>query len=488
MKSYFAPWRSDIRLSAEAILTHVEHCRQLNIPATHSPAQVRQAIALLPMPKQAEIAAKAGARAAQWANMVAFRPTGLHDNEPVLQALESGLYEYLFLLGGRAGGKSHEVAEALVELCARKPKRVVCGREFQVSIRDSARSLLVSKIKAHWSAASWEVLDTELRHANGTLITFIGIARNPESAKSLEGCDIFWGEEAQTFSSVSLEILIPTIRESGSMLIFTLNPRYPDDPVYQMAMVDQPDYAFVKVVEFENNPYLFLSRLVNDLLRAYKSSPRYRHVWRGDIDSNSELRIIQFKTGYPPLLLGSENMGKRLYGIDFGGTDPTAFIRMFYYRPEALGREPDDKGVLFIDREFVQPCQSNRDIVAGVKGVSPELAQGRWQLKADSADPKAIGELNNAGIPTFGAVKGDGSVLAGLRTLADHDIWISDNCPITQKCAENYRWKADRAGRPTNVPEHEYSHPFDAARYAVEGEDLNDSSGGVSYIILGEAS
>lgn len=123
----------------------------------------------------------------------------------------------------------------------------------------------------------------------------------------------------------------------------------------------------------------------------------------------------------------------------------------------------------------------------GVRNVCPEVNEGEWLVKADSADPKAIGELNNASIPTVGAVKGDSSVLAGLRTLADRDIWISDDCPITQKCAENYRWKADRAGRPLNVSEHEYSHPFDAARYALEGEDLSDSSG-VSYIILGEVS
>ncbi|WP_290772739.1 phage terminase large subunit [Hoeflea sp.] len=444
-------------------------------------------MALLPLPRQHQTLVQAQQGAKQWPAMCAYRPKGLHDDMPALEAMQSGLFEYLFLLGGRAGGKSHEVAEAIVELCATTPKRVVCGREFQVSIRDSSRSLLVNKIKAHWSAPEWECLETELRHKNGTLITFIGMARNPESAKSLEGCDIFWGEEAQSFSAASMEILIPTIRESGSMLLFTLNPRYEDDPVYQLAMVDRPDYAFVKVVEFEDNPYLFCSRLVNDLRKAFRSSNRYKHVWRGDLDRNSALLILHHTIRRPPILPGYEHTGRRLYGIDFGGTDPTAFVRLWHFPPQALGRHRDDKGVLYFDREFVQPCRSNREIVAGVKEVCPELAEGRWHVKADSADPKAIGELNEASVPTIGAVKGDGSVLAGLRTLADHDIWISEDCPATGQCAANYRWKADRMGKPTNVPEHQYSHPFDASRYAIEDEDFSGSDG-VSYIILGEAS
>ena len=177
---------------------------------------------------------------------------------------------------------------------------------------------------------------------------------------------------------------------------------------------------------------------------------------------------------------------KRMYGIDFGGTDPTAFVRLWHYGSLALGRHEDDKGALYFDREFIQPCQSNRDIVAGVKGVCPELTEGKWMVKADSADPKAIGELNNASIPTYGAVKGDGSVLAGLRKLADFDIWVDPDCPVTGQCAANYRWKADRSGRPTNVPEHQYSHPFDAARYAIEDENFS-ADGGVDYVILGEA-
>lgn len=486
---YFTPWDKRQKAPAALIEARTAHCAVLGLPP-NAPANAYQLARaalgeadLQAMLQQGELAAK------QWEQMVNWSPLPAANTSvgPVLEAMESGLYEYLFLLGGRAGGKSHEVAEAIVDLCSRMKKRVVCGREFMASIKDSNKTLLANKIKEHRSAADWEILDTEIRHKNGTLITFIGVARNVDSAKSLEGCDIFWGEEAQTFSAKSVEIIVPTIRTEGAMLVFTMNPRYEDDPVCAMAIdPDQrPDAAWVKVVQFEDNPYLFRSRLMNDLRKSFRTSKRFRHVWRGDYDTNSELRIIDAKVGTPPII--APHSGKVMYGIDFGGTDPTSLVRVTHYPSEALANGAK-RGVLHITAEFNSPCRSNSDIVDAVEAVCPELVNdGYLYLKADSADPKAIGELNNAGITTIGAVKGPDSVLGGLRSIADFDVWIAPHCTETAKAAERFHWKTDRNGRPTNIPEHEYSHLWDAVRYAIEGEDLKDREGGVGYIILGEA-
>ena len=58
-----------------------------------------------------------------------------------------------------------------------------------------------------------------------------------------------------------------------------------------MAMVpaERPDALWYKVVQFEENPYIFISRLMNDLRKSFRVSKRFRHVWRGDLDRNSEL-------------------------------------------------------------------------------------------------------------------------------------------------------------------------------------------------------
>ena len=480
---YYCPWQPDLRMTAEQIEARIAQCAAMGLPP-NTPADAYQtAINALPPATVAQVQEAGRMAAEQWRSMTQWRMKGTHDEEPILPAMQSGLYEYFFLVGGRAGGKSHEVAEAIVELCSNEAKRVVCGREFMASVKDSSRSLLVKKIKDHHSVNDWTINDTELRHKNGTLITFLGMARNPDSAKSLEGCEIFWGEEAQSFSAKSVETLLPTIRESGSMLLFTLNLRFTDDPIGRMAVIpaERPEASFYKVVQFEDNPFIFTSRLMNDLRRSFRISKRFKHVWRGDFDRNTELRIVDYRVGRPPMP-DSMPTPQTFYGIDFGGTDPTACVRLHHWTASQVGR---DRGILYIDREFCSPCRSNREIVQGVEVACPELKQGRWILKADSADPKAIGELNAAGIPTDGASKGDGSVLGGIRTIADHEVWVAADCTKTQEAAENYRWKADRAGRPTNVPEHTFSHIWDAVRYAIVDENLADG-GSVDYIVVEE--
>ena len=55
------------------------------------------------------------------------------------------LYEprrYKVMHGGRGGGKSHGVAQVLLDLAARTPLRILCSREIQKSMRDSVHRLL----------------------------------------------------------------------------------------------------------------------------------------------------------------------------------------------------------------------------------------------------------------------------------------------------------------------------------------------------------
>ena len=56
-------------------------------------------------------------------------------------------YRYKVAHGGRGSGKSWTVADILVNLAARTPKRIVCAREFQNSIDESVHHLLAKRIK-----------------------------------------------------------------------------------------------------------------------------------------------------------------------------------------------------------------------------------------------------------------------------------------------------------------------------------------------------
>ncbi len=141
---------------------------------------------------------------------------------------------YKAFYGGRGSAKSHSFATALLIQAGKEPLRVLCGREVQLSIKDSVKQLLDDKISALGMEGFYESTQHEIRGRNGSLFIFAGLGKmTTDQIKSMEGIDRAWIEEAQTVSASSLEILIPTIRKAGSELWFSWNPRHASDPVDQ---------------------------------------------------------------------------------------------------------------------------------------------------------------------------------------------------------------------------------------------------------------
>jgi phage terminase large subunit len=98
---------------------------------------------------------------------------------------------YKVAYGGRGGAKSWGFARALVIKGAEKKLRILCVREVQQSIKDSVHQLLVDQIQALGLGTKYDVLTTEIRGKNGTLILFAGLSDlTVESIKSFEGVDM----------------------------------------------------------------------------------------------------------------------------------------------------------------------------------------------------------------------------------------------------------------------------------------------------------
>lgn len=161
---------------------------------------------------------------------------------------------------------------------------------MQNTIRDSVRQLLIDKIQKFGLGKFFEVQDAEIRGANGSLIIFRGMQSfNAESIKSLEGYDIAWVEEAQTLSEVSLRLLRPTIRNEGSELWFSWNPRHDTDAVDQfLRSAKRPSDAIVVEVNWNDNPW-FPEVLRREKDNDYTSDPEMaEHVWGGGYQIVSE--------------------------------------------------------------------------------------------------------------------------------------------------------------------------------------------------------
>ncbi|RZG47030.1 PBSX family phage terminase large subunit [Acinetobacter wuhouensis] len=177
-----------------------------------------------------------------------------HKFKPLYTHLTNNKLFYVYH-GGRGGGKSWEIADYLLVEGASKKHRILCCREIQKSIKQSVHQLLSDRIEALGLGAFYQVLDTEIRGLNGTEFFFSGLQNHTvDSIKSFEGATITWIEEAQTVSSYSLQILIPTVvRTANCMIIMSMNPKLPSDAVYaDYVVVDRDDTVVVQINYDEN--------------------------------------------------------------------------------------------------------------------------------------------------------------------------------------------------------------------------------------------
>lgn len=162
---------------------------------------------------------------------------------------------YKVLYGGRGGAKSWGVARALLLMGAQKPLRILCARETQKSISESVHRLLSDQVSALGLAGFYEIQKATIIGRNGTEFTFAGLRHNIDNIKSVEGSDIVWVEEAQTVSKHSWDVLIPTIRKSGSEIWITFNPELEDDDTYQRFVLHPPETAWVQKIGWQDNPW-----------------------------------------------------------------------------------------------------------------------------------------------------------------------------------------------------------------------------------------
>ena len=363
---------------------------------------------------------------------------------------------YKGIYGGRGGAKSHFFADQLIDDCVYIPGlRGVCVREYQVSLEQSVKRLLEDKIRQHDLGRKFRVMDSCIRTPGDGIIIFQGMqSHTAESIKSLEGYHRAWVEEAQNLSQRSLELLRPTIREEGSELWFSWNPRHATDPVDQLLRYNPPPDAIVVKSNYHNNPF-FPEVLRKEMEWDRARDPdKYEHVWLGGYERHSESRVFK---NWKVEEFETPSGVNFLFGGDWGfSVDPSVLVRCY-----VTGR------TLYIDREAYKIGVEIDHLPQHFDQV-PECRD--WTITADSARPETISYLQRHGFPKLvAAVKGKDSVKEGVIFLQNFDIVVHPRCVHTIDELTMYSFKVDKlTGFVTPVLEDKKNHVIDSLRYAVE--------------------
>lgn len=383
---------------------------------------------------------------------------------------------YKVFWGGRGSGKSWAIAEALVRLADEKRVRVLCTREFQVSIKDSSHKILKDMIFRLGLESRFKITKEGIVHrVTGAEFMFKGLHNNEQGIRSTEGIDICWVEEAQSVGAASWRSLTPTVfrtqdkeGNNTSEIWVSYNLINESDATHHRFVVtdrsDNADYCVYKV-NYDQNPYFpagLRAEMEDDKALDYHL---YEHIWLGLPLKISN--VIVYSGKYRVEEFGPElaQEADRIYfGMDFGfAQDPNALERFFIlgnklyieYEAYATGVDLDD-------------LPATMDLIPGSR---------EWPIKADCARPETISYLRRKGFNISGAEKWDGCVKDGVQHIRKFEqIIIHPRCLGIAREAPLYRYKqdphsVDAYGQPLVLPVivDKHNHGWDAIRYGLDG-------------------
>jgi len=373
---------------------------------------------------------------------------------------------YRVLYGGRGGAKSWGIARALLIKGAKDPLRILCAREFMTSMKDSVHKLLCDQIDDLSLNGMYEITQNTIRGKNGTEFNFVGLRNNIANVKSFEGVDICWVEEAQSVSSRSWDVLIPTIRKEESEIWISFNPELETDETYQRFVLNPPENSVVTKINWNDNPWFpDTLRLEKDSLKQ-RDMQAYNTVWEGicrqTVDGAVFARELQqadlenriTKVGYDP--------SKPVHAVfDLGWSDATAiwFVQFIGMETRLIRYIEDSQKTItdylakmqtygyIYDTLWLPHDAENKTLAAAGRSIEQIVKSMGYKTRIIPRTP--IADSINA-----------------ARTLFRNCWFDRENCHDGLQCLRHYRYEVDPETKQfSKNPLHDqYSHGADAFR------------------------
>lgn len=370
--------------------------------------------------------------------------------------------QYRASYGGRGSGKSFSFAKMASVYGYAEPLRILCTREYQVSIRESFHAELKAAIASEpWLDAFYDVGTDYLRGANGTEFLFRGLRHNIANIKSLAKIDLTIVEEAEEVPETSWLTLEATVfRQPKSELWAIWNPRDEESPVDNRFRRKPPPNCAIAELNFADNPW-FPENL--ELLRQREQERldpnTYSHIWEGDYLRNSAAQILAGKWRVAEFTPGDKGWHGPYHGLDFGfSQDPLAAVKMWEHGDSLYVER--EAGGLGVELDHT-PALLKRDI----PGVE------RFELLSDGSRPESISHLRRHGLPRCAAAKKwSGSVEDGIAHLRSYkEIVVHPRCKETIKECRFYSYKVDaKSGQVLAAIVDAHNHYIDAMRYGLD--------------------
>ena len=383
---------------------------------------------------------------------------------------------YRVCKGSRGSKKSKTTAINMITRLVQYPEsNGLCVRRYQNTLRDSVFSDLkwaIHKLQLD-QFFDWTVSPMEIIYKpTGQKILFRGLDDGLKITSISVDYGVLcwvWIEEAYEISSEDdfnkLDMSIRGQVPEGyfKQITLTFNP-WSANSWLKARFFDSPDDdTFVKTTTYQCNEWLDdADRHIFEKMKV--NNPR-RYRIEGEGEWGIAEGLIYENVTYEEFDIEAVRKIPGIisaFGLDFGYTDPNAFTACMV---------DNTNMIIYVFDEWYKTGVTNKIIAEAIK----EKGYGGQRIICDSAEPKSIAELQEEGIKAEASRKGKDSVNYGIQLIQNYKIVVHErNCPEFRKEISNYCWEKDKDGKPTDKPDHEFSHGMDSFRYGVTKALLPD--------------
>lgn len=383
---------------------------------------------------------------------------------PLLNHMHQDLFQStdreLVVYGGAGAGKSYSIADKLLfssVINSGRDTRAVIARRTLASLRKT--SLYILQKRAHEFGLKMTVNKSEWTaqvNRMQFILTGLNTQDDVQKVKSLTDIDYIWVNEATEIREEDYKQLLLRLRGPRldgpydyRQMITDFNPVGKTAWIYERMF--QKNVGNARKIRYTvlDNPWAE-PEYVEQLKATKEDDPNfYKIYFQGEW---GELEGVIFS--WPVVPLPAIVFDEVFYGLDFGySVNPAAVVRIY--------RKADHFWVeeVIYEKELTNQQLAKRMIEEGVSLDD--------EIYCDSAEPKSIQELCDAGFNAWPCEKGPDSVRAGIDFLKSLDISTVDGSENVVKEQKGFVWKKDKDGKALNVPIKFGDHAMSGVRYGI---------------------
>lgn len=358
-----------------------------------------------------------------------------------------------FVMGGGGSGKSHSLQQffALEKFLQGDHLQILVTRKTMKWLRLTAYRNIERLLNDTIGEGNYYHKKTEALMQYGTnLMQFAGLD-DSEKIKSTEWHYIF-AEELTDYTLDDFQMLDLRLHRSSSIKPQLFGAFNPIDAFHwiKTEYYDKPNNNIAyHHSTYRHNPF------VNEETKRNYRALKEQDYTKWQIYSEGVWGILEnlIYNNYDIVDRFPEGFDDVIYGYDFGFTNPSAVIKIGILDSEFYLEE------LLYESGLTSSAFVDRLVSLGVEKDKNQYG--------DSNRTDYIDEIYNAGYNVRGAVKGAGSVIAGIDKVKRCKLHILSSSLKLLDEIRGYNFKKDRMGHTIDEPVKFNDHLMDAMRYAI---------------------